>query len=475
MIQFTNSLSRKKEAFEPLEKGKVSIYTCGPTVYDYASIGNWRTYMLGDMVVRFLMASGFDVTYVMNLTDVGHLTGDNEGDADTGEDRMEKAKSREGKTAWDIAKFYSDDFVESFAKLHLKEPKRFARATDHIDEQISLVERLEEKGFTYKTTDGIYFDVQAFEKAGYSYGELSDLDEIQAGARVALSNEKRSARDFALWKFSPTDARRDMEWDSPWGVGFPGWHVECSAMSMKYLGQQFDIHIGGEDLKSTHHPNEIAQSEGATGVRPFVKYWLHGAFLKVDGGRMGKSIGNAYTLHDIEAKGFDPLALRYFYMTAHYRSSLNFTWEALEAAQNALNNLQDTIWAAMGNPMEEDLEAVKRFQERLKDDLDTPGALAVVWEVARDTQMGAAKKLATLFRLDDFLGFGLDAERRAAQDALARKDVQALLDQRKAARAQKDFDAADALRHELRELGFLVEDGAGGQTLRPFRTFPSTL
>ena len=469
MIQFTNSLSRKKASFEPIEKGKVGVYTCGPTVYDYASIGNWRTYMLGEMVVRLLMTGGFDVTYIMNLTDVGHLTGDNDGDADTGEDRMERAKAREGKTAWDIAKFYSEDFIESFQKLHLKEPKLFSRATDHIDEQIALVKRLEDNGLTYKTSDGIYFDVEAFEKVGYKYGALSDLDEIQAGARVAMSDEKRGPRDFALWKFSPTVTKRDMEWDSPWGVGFPGWHVECSAMSMKYLGEQFDIHIGGEDLKSTHHPNEIAQAEGATGQHPFVKYWMHGAFLKVDGGRMGKSIGNAYTLHDVEEKGFDPLALRYFYMTAHYRSSLNFTWEALEAAQNALNNLRDTIWATMGSPTTEDAAALKRFRERLEDDLDTPGALAVLWDMARDSDIDASTKLATLFRMDDFLGFGLDAERRAAQDALERKDVQELLDQRKRAREKKDFDASDALRDKLQELGFVVEDGRGGQTLRPVR------
>lgn len=421
------------------------------------------------MVVRLLMDAGLKVEYIMNLTDVGHLTGDNEGDADSGEDRMEKAKAREGKTAWDIAKFYSDDFITSFKKLHMREPSRFCRATDHIDEQIALVKQLEEKGLTYTTSDGIYFDVAAFEQAGHKYGELSDLDEIQAGARVTISDEKRGPRDFALWKFSPSDQTRDMEWESPWGIGFPGWHIECSAMSMKYLGTQFDIHVGGEDLKSTHHPNEIAQSEGATGATPFVKYWLHCAFLKVDGGRMGKSIGNAYTLHDIEERGFDPLALRYFYMTAHYRSSLNFTWEALEAAQNALNNLRDVIWLNVSAPMQEETDVVERFREKIQNDLDTPGALAVMWEVPKDEHLSSSGKLMALFDMDAFLGFGLDAELRAAQEANEREDVRTLLKKRDEAREAKDFEASDALRDQIKDLGLIVQDTPSGQRLRPLR------
>lgn len=468
-IQLTNSLTRKKEAFEPLKKGKAGVYTCGPTVYDYASIGNWRTYLLGDLAVRTLQSAGFNVTYIMNITDVGHLTGDNEGDADSGEDRMEKAKKREGKTAWDIAKIYSDDFVESFKKLHLTEPKEFTRATEHIQEQIDLVKQLEERGIAYTTSDGVYFDTAAYEKTGFAYGELSNLDEIQEGARVEVNEEKRNPRDFALWKFSPKDAKRDMEWESPWGVGFPGWHVECSAMSSKYLGDQFDLHIGGEDLKSTHHPNEIAQSQGATGKSPFVKYWMHGAFLKVDGGRMGKSIGNAYTLHDIEEKGFSPLALRYFYLTAHYRSSLNFTWEALEAAQNALNGLLDTIWLNIGAPTEADAKAVDQFFSALSDDLNMPEALAVVWDVVKDEKMNKGAKLATLFRMDGVLGFELDAELREAQDRTRTKEVQALLQQREAAREAKDFETSDAIRDQLLEMKLIVDDGPDGQRLKPVR------
>ncbi len=309
-MKLYNSLSRKVEEFKSIKPKNVGVYTCGPTVYDYLTIGNWRTYVLGDLVLRTLKYLGYDVQYIMNITDVGHLTGDNLGDADVGEDRMEKSAKREGKSAWDVAKFYTEDFLDGFGKLNLLEPLQFSKATEHIKEQIKLVLAIEERGFTYQIDDGIYFDTQKYESQGNKYGELSTLDKIKEGARVKANPQKKDPRDFALWKFSPKNKKRDMEWKSPWGVGFPGWHVECSAMSMKYLGKQFDIHVGGEDLRSTHHPNEIAQSEAATGKKPFVKYWIHGAFLQVDGGRMGKSLGNAYTLQDIEKKGFESLTLR---------------------------------------------------------------------------------------------------------------------------------------------------------------------
>ena len=308
-LNLYNSLTRKIEEFKPLESDHVGVYTCGPTVYDYVTVGNWRTYMLGDLIVRTLVYNGYNVRYYMNITDVGHLTGDNSGDADTGEDRMEKAKKREGKNAYEIADFYAQDFKKGYARLNLSQPKAFLPATEHIPEQIALVQKLMDKGIGYKISDGIYFDTAAYEEQGFEYGELSNLDQIKAGARVDFNPEKRNIRDFALWKFSPTNEKRDMEWESPWGVGFPGWHIECSAMSMKYLGNQFDLHVGGEDLKSTHHPNEIAQSQGATGQAPFVAYWLHGAFLQIDGGRMGKSLGNAYNLSDIDARGIDPITL----------------------------------------------------------------------------------------------------------------------------------------------------------------------
>ena len=358
-------MTRKIEEFKPIKGNKVGVYTCGPTVYDYLSIGNWRTYFLGDLVVRVLKYLDYEVDYIMNITDVGHLTGDNLGDADTGEDRMEKASKKESKTAWDIAKFYTDDFLKSYDKLNLLQPKKFTKATEYIKEQIELIEKIEKKGFIYKAEDGIYFNIQAYEKAGNKYGELSTLDEIKEGARVKTKIKKKDPRDFALWKFSPKNEKRQMEWKSPWGTGFPGWHAECSAMSMKHLGEQFDIHIGGEDLKSTHHPNEIVQSEAASGKKPFVKYWIHGAFLQVDGGRMGKSLGNAYRLQDLEKKGFEPLVLRYFYLTGHYRKPLNFTFKALKGVSEAYKKLRSITagWKGVKGRTELSEEKITKVQE----------------------------------------------------------------------------------------------------------------
>jgi len=325
-VQLYNSLTGNKELFQPIEEGQVGMYTCGPTVYSYVTIGNWRTYFLSDLLSRTLRYFGYQVNHVMNITDVGHLT-DN---ADAGQDKLERAAEEERKTAWEIAEFYTENFLEGLGELNIVKPDFLPKATEHIDEQIGLVKKIEKQGFTYQTSDGIYFDVQKYEAAGNEYGKLSSLDEIRPGARVKKNPEKKDQRDFALWKFSPENKQRDMEWKSPWGKGFPGWHVECSAMSMKYLGDQFDIHLGGEDLKSTHHPNEIAQSEAATGKKPFVKYWLHGAFLTIDGGKMSKSLGNDYNLGDLKDNGYQPLALRYLYLTGHYRKPLNFTWESLD-------------------------------------------------------------------------------------------------------------------------------------------------
>lgn len=456
-LKLYNSLDRKEEAFEPKNKAKVSVYTCGPTVYDYVTIGNWRTYTLGDIVNRVLKWNGFAPEYIMNITDVGHLTGDNEGDASTGVDRMEKAKKREGKTAWEVAEFYANDFKDGYAKLNLSEPKMFCKATDHITEQIALVEELLVKGLAYQITDGIYFDTVAYEAKGYVYGELSNLKNIKEGARVEINPEKKNPRDFALWKFSPTDEKRDMEWPSPWGVGFPGWHIECSAMSMKYFGPQLDIHIGGEDLKSTHHPNEIAQSQGATDQVPFVKYWIHGAFLQVDGGRMGKSIGNAYTLHDLEKKGINPLALRYFYMTSHYRSPLNFTWEALESSSHALTKLyKDYQTLKDGGTIDQTYKA--KFTDAINDDFNMPKALATVWELVKDSSTSSAIKKATLLDFDTVLGFNLSIQ-------VAQVIPQAVIDianNREQARQSKNWAKSDELRDEIKKLGYEVKDTENG-------------
>jgi len=465
-LKLTNSLTRQTETFQPISDQHVGIYTCGPTVYNYVSIGNWRTYAFGDTVVRVLKYLGYQVHYVMNITDVGHLTGDNEGDADIGEDRMEKAKKREGKNAWAIGEYYTHDFLSGFQSLNLVQPQTFCKATDHIKEQIAMVQALETNGYTYKIDDGIYFDVQAYEAAGHLYGQLSTLDQRQAGARVEFNPQKRDPRDFALWKFSPTDQQRDMEWDSPWGKGFPGWHIECSAMSTKYLGNQFDIHIGGEDLRSTHHPNEIAQAEGATGETPFVKYWLHGAFLLVAGGRMGKSLGNAYSLQNLQSQGYSPADLRYFYLTGLYRKQLNFTWNSLKAAQTARRRLSSTINSL---PQPDDTKFVEsadtyiqRFNTAITDDFNMPEALSVVWELLKDAQLSDQQKTNLWALVQPALGITIDQPHELEIPTA----VHTLLNQRQAARDAKDWGLSDKLRDQIQSQGFILEDSASGQKIK---------
>ncbi len=477
-MRIYNSLTRKVENLEFGDPKRVGIYTCGPTVYSYVSVGNWRTYVLGDILVRTLAYFDNHVTYVMNITDVGHLTGDNLGDADTGEDRMEKASKSEGKTVWDIAEHYTEDFLDGFAALNMIIPTKICRATEHIPEQIDLVKKIFEKGFAYQISDGVYFDVGAYEEGGNKYGELSTLDSIKEGARVEPNAEKRDPRDFALWKFSPEGAKRQMEWDSPWGVGFPGWHIECSAMSMKYLGEKFDIHVGGEDLRSTHHPNEIAQSEAATGVKPFVKYWVHGAFVKVDGKRMGKSLGNAYTLHDIEKNGFEPMALRYLYLTGGYREQLNFTWESLGAAASALNKLRSFVSGyklvqenTRTKLSEEKLENVDeynaRFRDAISNDLNMPQAVAVAWEVIK-SNIPNQDKLDLILQFDEVFGLKL-SETRVAVDPTENIDsvILGLLTEREQARKSGDFERADEIREQILEKGFEILDTDSGAKLKP--------
>ena len=454
-MKIYNSLTRKPEEFVPISPPRVGMYTCCPTVYSFPTIGNYRTYVTADFLLRTLKYLGYGMKYVMNLTDVGHLTGDNLGDADTGEDRLEKAAKREGKTAWDIAKFYSNDFLESFDKLNLIKPDVVAAATEHIQEQIDLIRKLETNGFTYKIDDGIYFDVKAYEEKGRQYGQLSTLDKIKEGSRVEPNPQKKDPRDFALWKFSPVGVKRDMEWSSPWGTGFPGWHIECSAMSMKYLGESFDVHAGGEDLRSTHHPNEIAQSEGATGKNPFVKYWVHGAFLTVDGSRMGKSLGNAYTLHDLKEKGYDPLDLRYFYLTGHYKKQLNFTFDSLDAAKIALGKLRSQVINFKAAHERTVLSSEKegqvsdfqdRFKEAIENDLNMPQALAVVWEVVK-SNIPDYDKYDLLTSFDEVLGLRL-LEVPNSKSQIT-KEIQGLLDKRESLRKEGKFAEADRIRDKL--------------------------
>ena len=492
-LYLTNSLTRKKEKFVAINPPKVGMYTCGPTVYDYAHIGNFRTYTIADILLRTLEYNGLKVKYVMNLTDVGHLTGDNIGDADVGEDRIEKAAESEGKTAWDIAKYYSKVFLEDVKDLNIRTPGVLPAATDHIKEQIELVKTLERKKFTYKTSDGIYFDTKGYEaKTGNKYGKLSTLDKIKEGARVEANPEKKDARDFALWKFSPSassgQAKRQMEWESLWGVGFPGWHIECSAMSMKYLGSSFDIHVGGEDLRSTHHPNEIAQSEAATG-KQFVKYWLHVTFLQVEGKRMSKSKGNVYTVADIKKKKIDPLALRYLYLTAHYKDSLNFTWDSLISAGNALKKLETHVRSLRGRSDRTVLSEDKRikvdkfnkdFRDAVNDDLNTPRALAVLWESLK-SNIPSEDKYDLAISFDEVLGLKLGEIKRKKdkvyKTATGESIISAVklstptisrIEERQRLRKTGEFEKADLKRVEIRTTDKItVKDTAQGTVVEP--------
>lgn len=467
-IYLFNSLSRKKEKFIPINPPNVGMYTCGPTVYDRKHIGNFRTYTLSDLLVRTLIFKGYKVKHVMNFTDVGHLTGDNEGDADTGEDRLVKAAKKERKTAWEIAKEYTEIFLGDFKKLNLLAPYKFVKATDHISEQIELIKKLEEKSLTYKISDGIYFDTVAFEKNLHKkYGELSTLDEIKKGARIEPNPEKKNIRDFALWKFSPKGEKRDMEWPSPWGVGFPGWHIECSAMSMEYLGETFDIHVGGEDLRSTHHPNEIAQSEGATG-KTFVKYWVHGAFVLIDGERMSTSKGNNYKVEDIIDHGYDPLALRYLYLGTHYKKQLNFTWDALSGSQVALNKLRETVSGlrsssernVLSNEKMQKVEDYrKRFNDALEDDINTPQALSVLWEAIK-SNIPSQDKYDLILSFDEVLGLNLS---QASTSKIKTPDeIKKMLEERDRYRSEKDFQKADLTRQKIEEKGYTIKDTSQG-------------
>jgi cysteinyl-tRNA synthetase len=483
-IYLTNSLTRKKEMFVPINSLGIGMYTCGPTVYDYAHIGNFRTYTTADVLLRTFEYNGYKVKYVMNLTDVGHLTGDNLGDADSGVDRMEKASKREGKSAWDIAKYYTDDFIDNMNQLNLRTPNVLPKATEHIKEQIDLIRALEEKKFTYKINDGVYFNIKEYEtKTGNKYGQLSTLDKIKEGARVEKNPQKKDPRDFALWKFSHPKGRsldsvkddlshrRQMEWESPWGVGFPGWHIECSAMSMRYLGESFDIHVGGEDLRSTHHPNEIAQSEGATG-KQFVKYWLHVTFLQVDGKRMSKSTGNVYTVKDLIKRNIDPLALRYLYLTANYRDTLNFTWNALSSSQTALFKLRELISSFRESKgriilSEDKKDKVDKFsgdfQSAINDDLNTSRALAVLWEAIKSNIPGEDKyDLALLF--DEVLGLKLGYIPESVVEMPS--EIKTLLLKREKYRREGKFGEADLLRKQLNKKGYKVEDSKEGSRIR---------
>jgi cysteinyl-tRNA synthetase len=460
MLKLYNTLTRKIEPFKPLADNQVGLYTCGPTVYDFAHIGNLRTYIFEDLLQRALEYNGYQVDRAMNITDVGHLVGD----GDEGEDKMELGARREGKNPLDIAKKYEAKFFEDLKALNIEIPDRshIVRATEAIPEQIEIIKILIDKGFAYVTPSAIYFDVIKFPKYGELAGQKLSEKNVAARGEVVVDPEKHNPQDFALWFFLVGRYKDHiLKWPSPWGEGFPGWHIECSAISRKLLGQPFDIHTGGVDHIGTHHTNEIAQSEAAFGV-PLAKVWMHGEFLLIDSGRMGKSEGNLMTIDTLVAKGFRPLDYRYLCLTAHYRTQLNFTWENLQAANKALGRLYDFVLSA-GEPAIGCAEYEQRFLEAVNEDLNIPKALGIVWELIGDKKFPAGAKLKSLLKFDAILGLNL-LEPPLLQPTEIPAEVQQLLDERATARANKDFAKSDELRDTIHKLGFDVLDTKDGQS-----------
>jgi len=456
-LHLYNTLTHKLEEFQSIHGKQVGFYACGPTVYWFTHIGNMRAFLFADILRRTLAYNDYAVKFVMNITDVGHLTDDE----DEGEDKMFVAMRREGKNAYEIAEFYTQAFMKDLEMLHILPADEYPRATQHIAEQIKMIEDIERNGFAYRTSDGIYFDTAKLP----SYGVLSGqkAEEKQAGIRVEMK-EKKNPTDFALWKFAPEGVQREMQWESPWGVGFPGWHIECTAMSIKYLGQPFDIHTGGVDHIAVHHENELAQAVGCCGAY-HARFWMHNEFLTVDGGRMAKSLGNIYTMSQLVEKGFDPLAFRYLVLGAHYRTKLNFTFEALEAAQNALHKLQDIAFTwdyPKGSTGYEDM-----FLEAVNSDLNTAKALGILWEMVNDTTLPSSAKMASLLKFDKIFGLGI--EEFVNRSFTIPDVVLELVEKRLQARSIKDFMESDRLRAIIETHGFTVEDTAQGPKIKQTR------
>ena len=476
MLSLYNTLTKTIVDFIPVHPPKVGLYTCGQTVYDYTHIGHGRKYVGDDMLRRVLTRFGYEVTHVQNVTDVGHLVSD----ADEGEDKLEKGAKKTGKTVWQVAEFFTKHFYDSMDKLGILRPTTICKATEHIPEQIALIEKLLAKGVAYDTPEAVYFDVTKFKGYGSLFGQKLSEKQVAARSDVQTGSHKKHPPDFALW-FKRTGRFADhvMHWESPFGDGFPGWHIECSAMAMKYLGDTIDIHTGGIEHTAVHHPNEIAQSEGATG-KQFVRYWIHHGHLMMDGAKMSKSLGNIVSVEDVVNKGFDPLALRYFYLTAHYRKPMNFTWEALTAAQNALSELRLQLSAISRQQSErttlseEKLEKVdayrKKFDKALSHDLNMPQALAVAWEVVK-SNIPSPDKYDLILDFDEVLGLQLQQTAKSKQQAASvPKEIQKLLEDRETLRREKKFAEADEVRKTIEVQGYVVEDAPQGVSVkkRPF-------
>lgn len=457
MLKLYNTLAHKKEEFRSIKPGFVEMYACGPTVYDYAHLGNLRSYLFEDVLKRVLEFNGLRVKHVLNITDVGHLTENGEG-----EDKIEKRAARDKKDAWELAKFYTKAFLRDLKALNIKMPDVLVRATDTIEEQIALVKLLEQKGFAYVIKDGVYFDTAKLK----GYGRLWPAKmELEAGSRVKVAKGKKNPADFALWKLTPVGVKRQMEWDSPWGRGWPGWHTECVVMSVKNLGLPFDIHCGGIDHILVHHTNEIAQSEAAYG-KNLANFWLHNDFLELKEGKMAKSQQNIITLGTVVEKKIPPLAYRYLILMAHYRTKIEFSWESLGAAENALKNLytrfldlEETNQGRNDNRIE---SWHKRFRDAIDNDLDTPKALSLAWEILKDATLTNGEKRYLLLDFDRVFGLGLAELKSAAIPAKIRE----LADLRTKYRAEKKWQAADKLRAEIEQRGWQVEDADMGTRVK---------
>lgn len=464
-MKLYNTMDRKVEEFVPIEEGKVGMYCCGPTVYNYAHIGNLRTYIFEDILHRTLEEAGYRVKHVMNITDVGHLTGD----GDDGEDKLGKRSRETGKSVWDIAAFYTDAFFADEKALNIKRPNVVCKATDHIQDMIALIKRLEEKGHTYTAGGNVYFSIDTIDDYGKLAGQKQE-DKL-SGARIAVDGNKRNPQDFVLWFTNSKFGEQAMMWDSPWGRGYPGWHIECSAMSMKYLGETFDIHCGGIDAIPVHHTNEIAQSEAATGHK-WVNYWCHGEFLLNDKGKMSKSSGEFLTLPVLVGHGYNALDYRYFCLGGHYRTQLKFSYEALDHAKSARERLNSMVaeLKAKAKPestISEKAESYKdSFFAALFNDLRCPEALAVMWKMLKDNSITEGEKLSLLYSMDKVLGLDLDKVEAKKEEKVGGEEEWKLVEERKQAKAEKNYQRADEIRKELEERGYIVKDTPQGPILQ---------
>ncbi len=462
-INLYNTLTKKKEKFEPIDSKEVRIYSCGPTVYKDATIGNMRTNIFQDVLRRVLKYNGYKIKHAMNITDVGHLVSD----GDDGEDKMLKSAREEKKTPLQIAEHYTKLFFEDLEELNIEVPEIICKATEHINEMLEYVKSLIENGYAYETSTAIYFDISKLDK--YPILSNIDIEKQKAGARVEVDEEKKNPSDFALWIKAPENHL--MKWDSPWGLSYPGWHIECSAMGQKYLGDEFDIHTGGIDLVPTHHENEIAQSKGKCGKMP-AKYWIHGEYLLIDGGKMSKSLGNAYLIKDIKEKGYDPISYKLFSYSCHYRNKLNFTWDGIESASKSLEKLRNSYQTNLkGNDeltssdLEKLKEAEEKFHKAINDDLNMPLAMSFVWEVAKyDKKNLQIAKL--LEKFDTVLGIKIDKMNiEEDQSEEIEQEIIDLLEQRKIARENKDWAKSDEIRDIINRKGYIVKDTKEGQII----------